>query len=82
LAVQELSMIRHAFLLLAASAALAACGDTSGGSAQKTGGEVKEAAGSVLGDKSLEREGEKDQAVGGVKEAASDVKEAVKDAAD
>ncbi len=72
-------------LLLAACAAvaglsLAACGDTSGGQAQQTGGEIKEAAGGLVGDESLEREGQKDQVVGGVKETVDDAKDAVKDA--
>ncbi len=45
-------------------AATAAC-DSSGGSGQKTGGEIKEAAGKITGDDSLKREGKKDQVVGG-----------------
>jgi uncharacterized protein YjbJ (UPF0337 family) len=62
--------------------AVGACGKTEGGSAQKTEGEIKEAAGGLVGDQSLKREGQKDQVVGGVKETASDAKEAVKDAVD
>jgi uncharacterized protein YjbJ (UPF0337 family) len=62
------------------SVCLAGCGDRSSGSAQKTSGEIKEAAGGLVGDKSLKREGQKDQVVGGVKETAGDVKDAVKDA--
>lgn len=72
---------RPALLAVAfASLCLAGCGDPKSGSAQKTSGEVKEVAGSVIGDKALKREGQKDQVVGGVKEAAGDVKDAVKDA--
>lgn len=73
-------MIRRTFALavsVAAFAGLAACGD---GSGQKARGDVKEAVGSVIGDEQMKREGQKDQVVGGVKETADDVGEAVKDA--
>lgn len=68
-------------VVLALAVGLSACGDNSG-SAQRTEGEIKEVAGSITGDESLEREGKADQAVGGVKDAAQDVGEAVKDAVD
>jgi len=77
-------MTSHRFalaaLLLASTFALGACGDTSGGSSQQTKGEIKEAAGEIVGDESLKQEGQADQVVGGVKETADDVKDAVKDA--
>jgi uncharacterized protein YjbJ (UPF0337 family) len=83
-----MSTPRLAALPLAAMAALsllgsglAACGDTSGGSAQKTGGKIEEAAGKITGDDDLKREGKKDKVVGGVKETVDDAKDAVKDAA-
>ncbi len=69
-------------MIAAFGLSLAACGDTSGGSAQKTGGDIKEGVGSVIGDKDLKREGQKDQVVGGVKETVQDAKDTVKDAAD
>lgn len=68
-------------LIAVAAFSLAACGDTSGGSAQKTGGDIKEVAGGLIGDEGLKREGQKDQVVGGVKETVQDAKDAVKDAA-
>jgi uncharacterized protein YjbJ (UPF0337 family) len=78
-------MTSHRFVLaatlLASTLALGACGDTSGGSAQETKGEIKEAAGEIVGDKDLKREGQADQVVGEVKQTADDVKDAVKDAA-
>lgn len=78
-------MTSHRFALaatlLASTLALAACGDTSGGSSQQTKGEIKEAAGEIVGDESLKQEGQADQVVGGIKETADDVKDAVKDAA-
>jgi uncharacterized protein YjbJ (UPF0337 family) len=43
-------------------------------------GRIKQAAGSLSGDKKLEREGEVDEAKGKVKGAVEDVKHAVKDA--
>ncbi len=46
----------------------------------KVKGKIKQAAGSVSGDKKLEREGKVDQAKGKVKGAVEDVKHAVKDA--
>lgn len=62
-----------------AALGLAACGQDAG-HAQKTKGEIKSAAGEITGDKALKREGKKDEVVGGVKSAASDLKGAVKDA--
>lgn len=73
--------IRIVLIAAVASLSLAACGDTSGGSAQKTGGDIKEGVGSVIGDEGLKREGQKDQVVGGVKETVQDAKDTVKDAA-
>jgi len=67
--------------LIVLGAGLAACGDTGGGSAQKTGGKIEEAAGKITGDDELKREGQKDKVVGGVKETVDDAKDAVKDAA-
>jgi uncharacterized protein YjbJ (UPF0337 family) len=46
----------------------------------KVKGKIKQAAGSVSGDKKLEREGKVDEAKGQVKGVAEDVKHAVKDA--
>jgi uncharacterized protein YjbJ (UPF0337 family) len=46
----------------------------------KTKGKIKQAAGVLTGDKSLEREGERDERKGKVKGAVEDVKKAVKDA--
>jgi uncharacterized protein YjbJ (UPF0337 family) len=75
-------MSRHfialAAVLVLSGAAISACGDS--GSAQKTKGDIKEAAGKITGDDSLKREGKKDQVVGGVKETVGDAKDAVKDA--
>lgn len=47
----------------------------------KVKGKIEQAAGSLSGDKKLEREGKVDQAKGKVKGAVEDVKHAVKDAA-
>lgn len=60
---------------------VAACTDDSG-KAQKTEGEIKSAVGNVTGDEDLQREGKKDEVVGGVKSAGADLKEAAKDAKD
>lgn len=68
-----------AIILAGAAGLLMACGDTSDGGAQRTKGDIKEAVGDVTGDKSLQREGEKDQVVGGVKETVEDAKDAIKD---
>ncbi len=48
----------------------------------KAKGKVKEAAGKVTGDKRTEAEGKADQIKGEVKDAAHDVKESAKGAAD
>lgn len=69
------------FVAVSALLGLAACGDTKGGAAQQTKGDIKEAVGSVTGNDDLKREGQTDQVVGGVKETVQDAKEAVKDAA-
>ncbi len=45
-------------------------------------GKLKEAAGSLTGNKSLEREGEADQVKGKVQKGYGDAKEAVKDGID
>ena len=60
---------------------LVAC-DKDSGQTQRAAGKIKSAAGSVTGDEALKREGKKDEVVGGVKTAASDLKGAVKDAQD
>lgn len=75
-------MIRATSILILAATGLtlAAC-DGGSGQGQKTKGDVKEAVGSITGDESLKRSGQKDQVVGGVKETVHDAKEAVKDAA-
>ncbi len=52
------------------------------GTTDKAKGKVKEAAGKVTGDKRTEAEGKADQIKGDVKDAAHDVKESVKGAAD
>ncbi len=59
--------------------ALSACGD-SAGDRQQASGEIKEGVGAAIGDESLEREGQADQVVGGVRDAASEVGDAVEDA--
>jgi uncharacterized protein YjbJ (UPF0337 family) len=58
---------------------VAAC-DKSSGSGQKTAGKIESGVGSITGDQHLKNEGKKDEVVGGVKSAASDIKGAVKDA--
>jgi len=45
----------------------------------KTKGRVKEAAGDLTGDKDLEREGQVDQASGGIKDKVGDAVDKVKD---
>jgi uncharacterized protein YjbJ (UPF0337 family) len=65
--------------LSALSIGVTAC-DGGSGSGQKAKGDVKEAVGSITGDKDLKRSGQKDQVVGGVKETVHDAKDAVKDA--
>jgi uncharacterized protein YjbJ (UPF0337 family) len=52
------------------------------GKTDQVKGRVKEAAGVLVGDKSLEREGKIDRATGKVKEAAADVADHVKKAAE
>jgi len=51
-----------------------------GGKADEVKGRVKEAAGALTGDEELKREGQRDQAVGQVKQAAEKVIDKVKDA--
>ena len=46
----------------------------------KVKGKIKQAAGTLTGDKNLQREGKVDEAKGKVKGAVEDVKHAVKDA--
>ncbi len=50
------------------------------GAADKAKGTIKEGAGKITGDKSLEAEGKVDKAKGDIHKAAGDVKDAVKDA--
>lgn len=65
-------------IVACASIGLSACGKPANeGAAQKTTGKVESAVGSVTGDQSLKNEGQKDQVVGGVKDAAHDLKDAV-----
>ncbi|CAN5206342.1 hypothetical protein BH10PSE3_BH10PSE3_01890 [soil metagenome] len=71
----------HVAIIAAALFTLAAC-DKDSGHAQKTTGKIESGVGSITGDKELKREGKKDEVVGGVKSAASDLKGAVKDAKD
>lgn len=65
---------------MAIAAVLAGC-DKSSGQGQKTAGHIESGVGSLTGDRHLQREGKKDEVVGGVKSAAGDIKDAVKDAA-
>jgi len=71
----------HAAILAVALLTLSAC-DKDSGHAQKTAGKIESGVGAVTGDKSLKREGKKDEVVGGVKSAGSDLKDAIKDAKD
>ncbi|WP_304218890.1 CsbD family protein [Phenylobacterium aquaticum] len=68
-----------AAIALVALMSLGAC-DRDSGHAQKTSGKIESAVGDVTGDKHLQREGQRDQVVGGVKSAVGDLKDAVKDA--
>ena len=52
--------------------------DKAKNAAQKAAGEVKEGAGKMTGDQSLEAEGRGDQAKGDLKQAGEKVKDAVK----
>jgi uncharacterized protein YjbJ (UPF0337 family) len=52
------------------------------GTADKAKGAIKEGAGKLSGDKSLEAEGKMDKAKGAAHNAAGDVKDAARDAAD
>jgi uncharacterized protein YjbJ (UPF0337 family) len=52
------------------------------GFAEKTKGAIKEGAGKLSGDKDMEREGKADKAKGAVHNAAGDVKDAARHAAD
>ena len=65
----------HAAILAVTLLALSAC-DKDSGHAQKTAGKIESGVGSVTGDKDLKREGKKDEIVGGVKSAGSDLKDA------
>lgn len=51
------------------------------GKTDKVKGRVKEAAGALVGDKKLEREGKLDRAVGDIKEKAGDLADGVKETA-
>ena len=48
------------------------------GAAKKVEGSVKQAAGKMVGDKSLEMKGKADKAEGNIRNAAGDVKDALK----
>ena len=52
------------------------------GAADKAKGAIKEGAGKLTGDKSMENEGKMDKAKGAAHNAAGDVKDAARDAAD
>jgi uncharacterized protein YjbJ (UPF0337 family) len=52
------------------------------GTADKAKGAIKEGAGKLMGDKSMEAEGKMDKAKGAAHNAAGDVKDAARDAAD
>ena len=52
------------------------------GAADKAKGTIKEGAGKLTGDKSMEAEGKMDKAKGAAHNAAGDVKDAARDAAD
>jgi len=52
------------------------------GSAEKLKGDLKEAAGKVLGDQKLQAEGKADQAKGKIQNAVGGIKDAVRDAID
>ncbi|MCI3131811.1 CsbD family protein [Phenylobacterium aquaticum] len=73
-----LTRLPAAFALVALMS-LGAC-DRDSGHAQKTTGKIESAVGDVTGDKSLQREGQKDEVVGGVKSAVGDLKDAATDA--
>jgi uncharacterized protein YjbJ (UPF0337 family) len=75
---RTLSAAALAFCL--ATPALTAC-DKDSGHGQKAAGHVESAVGSITGDEKLRHEGKKDEIVGGVKSAATDLKNAAKDAA-
>lgn len=49
------------------------------GSGKKMKGDLKQAAGRVLGDKKLEGEGHADRAEGGIQNAAGSIKDAARD---
>lgn len=71
----------HVAMLAATLLAVSAC-DKDSGHGQKTAGKIESSVGEVTGDKALKREGQKDEVVGGLKSAGSDLKNAVKDAKD
>jgi uncharacterized protein YjbJ (UPF0337 family) len=52
------------------------------GTADKAKGAIKEGAGKLTGDTSMEAEGKMDKAKGSARKAAGDVKEGLRDAAD
>ncbi|MEJ7542793.1 MULTISPECIES: CsbD family protein [Staphylococcus intermedius group] len=52
------------------------------GKLEKAKGDLKEGAGSVVGDKNLEKEGKKDKASGKVKEVAEETKDKIDDVID
>lgn len=56
--------------------------DRTEGSVKKMGGNLKEGAGSLLGDEKMKREGQADQAEGKLQNAWGGAKDAVRDALD
>lgn len=56
--------------------------DRTEGSMKKMGGDLKEGAGSLLGDEKMKREGQSDQAEGKLQNAWGSAKDSVRDAVD
>lgn len=56
--------------------------DRTEGSMKKMGGDLKEGAGSLLGDEKMKREGQSDQAEGKLQNAWGSAKDTVRDAVD
>ncbi|WP_269713477.1 CsbD family protein [Caulobacter sp. NIBR2454] len=73
--------LTHAAIVAVALFTVSACSDDSG-KAQKTQGKIESGVGSLTGNEELKREGKKNEVVGGVKSAGSELKGAIKDAND
>ena len=63
--------------LCAAALGIQACGKTDDGENQQTVGKIEGAVGELTGDEELQREGKKDEIVGGVKETVQDAKDTI-----